>query len=1387
MAFDLANPTADVEDPFSDLVPDNVSPQIIGGETPAAPAYQTVRGTTTEVPRAITATFEPPDLGPFSDLVDTTSPPPVDNYEQQFGMFSDLVPRETPATDAVMQDLQSRLNPIETDARRSTIPSEPIIPRSGTQFDVEEARQFAEAEPIGPLVKIPKATIRQEESIGIKANKAIYNTAASFVEGLTSPEGLHMVLNPVIAAVGVAKMVPGIIERINAADKTPPFSPERLQIGADVAALLATPAVLHAVTRSGGPKTAAESPEGRAATPAQPVPEAQPEAAQRAGAPTISQPKLPQSQPEVTAAPEESKSGEYSELSKQSKSWVIRNKETGEVIMETTDPKKVQELNTKKYEAVPITDYLYELNQPKSQGEPNATEEISQQSGVQAEPESGTASGQEAETGARDRVQPAAPEPETVVRESLSEVRPADDQLARIQELEVRVQDALATAPTPVVRSLSKLGEEGYDRADLATAAWNAFLDESEKRPMTPDQYEAGLRNMLNRLQPQIQPTAAESAATSQPGGKGGETTTPPAREPTAENNLLGNLGVKREPVPERPLEGIRKAVEDVVAESRKQGIVPPGTAEVQGAIEGTANLVKQIRGVPKFGDFERAINQFGRKLQTTYLDATELQKTIKAAVPDELQRKAVFTYMDAGGDAVKLADWAAQADPKKFPEYKAALNLSPEQTTLADSLTQFFDTKGTEGQAAGVLRNFREDYINRIVDRRKTTKAGGAANVGNVGLAGGRLSKSFKFGKERIFDTAFEAEQKGIRYVTKDPAQLVPIYLTEMNKTIASRELIADLAHGKASDSRALAYPMGASRVVGEGEPQTRLIKPNLKQRVADEITGEDVSSHDYIPAQHPALSKYKWVDTDAQGNPIMVEGQLALHPEIARHVNNIFGTSAIRRWYNSSGTALAALPKGVVRTLDRLNQSAKSYLFSGSGFHHVTMSKKGFDIGAQPIRNFFKTLPQSAALKGDDPRVQFWMEHGSQLAPDNISAGRFMEGFSGKGPERIPLYGRWVKTVSSHLFERFVPAMKMTVNEMYFGKNKKVFAKELAAGDVTEDQLAYLSAKQGNEALSHINYVDIGRNPTLQHIFSMSELAPDFLESRTRFTARAVAGMTGAKQGRLAMRGFVWGMAHTWVAARILNQLIDGDPHYDEPFGLVHNGRIYSLRTVYGDALQLLGGIADLAHGQFSGERLSRFLQSRESPLAKLATMILTGVNYRGEKTSSLEAMREFIGTYVPIWAKAVPGLRELTETTRNNPVSPIEQFMGAWGLHQRRYSPISKTYSLANDWKREAGIPRDTGTYPVSKYQQLRYALEDGDTDKVKVEYQKLLDSGMKPSKVKSGFHESLFTPFAGSQANDRKFSKSLSPEDRAIYEAAVKRRHDVFRLFNQTIGR
>lgn len=45
-------------------------------------------------------------------------------------------------------------------------------------------------------------------------------------------------------------------------------------------------------------------------------------------------------------------------------SWVLRDKNTGRVIAETFDRKKVDTLNTDRYEAVPVIEHLHQINTP---------------------------------------------------------------------------------------------------------------------------------------------------------------------------------------------------------------------------------------------------------------------------------------------------------------------------------------------------------------------------------------------------------------------------------------------------------------------------------------------------------------------------------------------------------------------------------------------------------------------------------------------------------------------------------------------------------------------------------------------------------------------------------------------------------------------------------------------------------------------------------------------------------------------------------------------------------------------------------------------------------------------------------------------------------------
>jgi hypothetical protein len=844
---------------------------------------------------------------------------------------------------------------------------------------------------------------------------------------------------------------------------------------------------------------------------------------------------------------------------------------------------------------------------------------------------------------------------------------------------------------------------------------------------------------------------------------------------PSPERALLQKLGGTEMEQPsvanriQSAAEDAGTMIRDVVSESQKQGLVAPGTQGAQGALDHLGKIWKQVRDVPKFTDFRKSILGFGSRMQRSFLEAKEIQRNLTKAVPDKVAREGMFNLIEAGGDMTKLEAWRdATTDSKLKRGYQAALDLTPEQHNIASHLADFYAGKLSEAQTAGIVAEGRENYINRIVDKRRS-KGFAEANPGAPGSTG-RLSRTFKHGLHRVYESAFEAEQNGIRYQTKDVAELAPIYLNEMNKTIGTRELVENLTHGRAEDGRALAYPKGMMREVKDANDkvQARIVNPNFKQQVLDEMTGEDVSSRDYQTVDHPALSGHKWVG-QAEGKPILMQGDLALHPDIAGHVKNIVGQSAIRKWYNSEGSPLMSIPKGIIRNIDKSQQFAKPLLFSGSGFHHANIGFHAVEHKVNPLPAFFKSLARDYTIDSANPAVQDGMAHGLQLAPDQLSAQHFMEGFAGAGIEKIPLYGKFAKAISDHLFERFIPQLKLRLYDTILERNMKRYVGEIARNEVTPEQIKYLSATQANSALSHLNYLDLGHNPTLRHIFSLTTMAPDFTESRVRFLSQATKGLTGSKAGAEQLHALIYGAGLIWAMSRVMNKVVDDDWHFEEPFGVVHDGRKYGFRSIQGDLAHMLTDTR-------------KFVYGRISPLAKLFTeQFLTGTNYRGEKIGHLESLYEYLSNYVPIAGKNLPGVSELFETSRNNPVTPWESFLGAIGVQVSRYSPITKVYKLADQWKTDAGMPKDKGVYPVSKYTQLRYALEDGDFDRARTEYGKLIEAGEKKAKIGPGFKESVMHSFTGSQANDAKFRKSLSPEDRVLFDMAVKRRHEILKRF------
>jgi hypothetical protein len=362
--------------------------------------------------------------------------------------------------------------------------------------------------------------------------------------------------------------------------------------------------------------------------------------------------------------------------------------------------------------------------------------------------------------------------------------------------------------------------------------------------------------------------------------------------------------------------------------------------------------------------------------------------------------------------------------------------------------------------------------------------------------------------------------------------------------------------------------------------------------------------------------------------------------------------------------------------------------------------------------------------------------------------------------------------------------------------------FAPELASGKFTEDDVAYRVSQIANATFGHLNYVDLARDPTFQHFLGFALTAPDFFWARNiSQVGQVMQGAAGGKGGREQAYSMAAAGACLFTGCAVVNSILnDGNPHLDKPLQIVWGNKSYTIRQELGDIVRLVG--IPYQNGHFTWRPLFANWRSwssgRESPMARFGMEAFSGVNYRGEPTTMADTIKDTLAGIVPIPLQGAikplvdqfpPSWRNFIapRTTLNDPISPMERFVGSMGVNVSRYSPITSTYRMASEWKAqhadEYGFPAERGTFTPSKYTPLRYALDDGNYGQAAQEYKTLLDENKGNAyKVAQGLRESLQKSFTGGKpAVEQAFVASLPKEDQQTYQAAVERRHLLLQRF------
>lgn len=774
-------------------------------------------------------------------------------------------------------------------------------------------------------------------------------------------------------------------------------------------------------------------------------------------------------------------------------------------------------------------------------------------------------------------------------------------------------------------------------------------------------------------------------------------------------------------------------------------------------AVDTAKEIGSETFGVSQMNDYRRSVLNWSAKLQKSFGESSQAQKDIRKSVPDPIRRDAITNWIQADGDASVLASRSASSsEPTIKAGYDAALALSPEEIQVAKDVQSAYDALGIRGRSFDVLKSFKDNYVTQIWDLGKGPASGSSRT----------LKEKFRFSKASTFPTFFDGEQAGYVPKTKDISQLLPIYLHEMNSVIAARQLVQEMGKGKASDGRPLLASKGGAEVIDQpaGGEVTLVMPDMVKEGRSKNPSLNERNDYKTLDNQ-PALHGWRIVEGYGTDSPVYLKADLMLHPEAYPRLKNVLGRSEIRQWYESKTGAMAGIPKAIVRGLDvAQSETKRTMLGLLAAFHQVQEGTHAVGHRVSPFSN----IPKIDLVK--DAGQMDAAKHGLMLLPDRVSGEQFMEGFRTSGlVSKIPVIGALSDFYSNYLFKEYIPGLKYKTYEAIFERNQKVYEGELKSGEVKLEDVKLLSSEQANAAYGHLNYADLARNPTIQHIAQVALLAPDFLEARARFAGQALKGVPGAKVGREQLLALATlGIAQA-TAAYTTAKLTGGEWDAEKPFEFHVGNRTYTMRSVPEDTSNLI---------QHSRE----FIYSRLNPLIGRGTVqFLSGVDWRGQKVTAGETAKELSQQPIPLSLRAILG-------TSKSSLSTWEQLAGTVGLRISRYSPEFDVREMVSEFKKSSKDPKlivqveraEKETLAPSDYKELRIALDNKDTDKAHEEYDKLLETktplviweAMNPNK-----------PLTGSASVESRFVKTLDAGQKKVYNQAKAQRREIYNRFQE----
>ena len=667
---------------------------------------------------------------------------------------------------------------------------------------------------------------------------------------------------------------------------------------------------------------------------------------------------------------------------------------------------------------------------------------------------------------------------------------------------------------------------------------------------------------------------------------------------------------------------------------------------EFVGKVKDSFNEIKDAYSkYPAFTEVKRIIGSYTGALQRIDFELSKFAKKLNAEIPHDRQI-AITNYIQAGGDESILRDRASKSKDAFKKGYQDALTLTDHEKKVADNIRDTQEKFWKQAHDAGILESYVENYV-RGQWERETPDGKRIMAMVNSGV----LNDKPKEAMQKLFQNYFEGEQAGYVPTDKRIGYQFVAAQRSIRHAIEARKALTDLLKSKEEDGRPTVSIGGGgsplqdvSKAITDAQAALKAAKDKLATNPSSKAfksavdtardaldaavkkDEEDFKSKpffvrpntkgseaaDYKEIDHPSLRQWKWVGKDTAGSPILMQGTMHIHPDAYDRLNAILGKSAVREYTIPRSVPLI----GGTRPGDAMLKAGgfiKSTMLVGV-FHQFHLAEHAVFHGVNP----FNTPAIDFAKR---PLLMEGVNHGLMLYSHD-AMHEFAEGLSGGGLlSKIPGVGDVLQRYQEYLFQDLIPRLKAQMYEKAVERAEAVYAKDIAAGKFTRDQLLDNAAKQANAAFGELNYKYMGRNRTVQDLLRIGLLAPDFLEARFKFAGQALV-----PKGREQMTALIRAAVIMSAGAQTINMMFGDDKkmHWDKPFSAIIGGREYSPRSVVGDIAHLITDPRG-------------FWYNRVNPLfGKPLIELTSGRDQRGQKEDLTTGMENIIKSWTPLPAQ-------------------------------------------------------------------------------------------------------------------------------------------------------